>query len=253
MPKSFHITFKPKCCNIDGNYMLQDKDHTTFLEFLKTRNSIKHYAKIEDPKTQDAHIHCAVLFKKNYRPENLKQQLLNRYKKYINFKITKNFNPAINVRVHPEDHLATLAGGYHCKDDGSILLGRKGFTDKELEDGNKKYDKFVQNKLRKRLIELHNKNFLQKLDEYVYLNDIDTKKLNTIHKFYKLVIIRMIRDGYIFTVSNKVLVRTLNQLILYYNQEMETDLFLDNEIPFESTIVDKQTYIKIICEQSAIY
>jgi len=63
----------------------------------------------------------------------------------------------------------------------------------------------------------------------------------------------MIRDGYIFTVSNKVLVRTLNQLILYYNQEMETDLFLDNEIPFESTIVDKQTYIKIICEQSAIY
>lgn len=245
MNRAFSITFRPQQCNTDNNYALQDKDGKTLTDFILKYKAPKVLITEERPGTIEAHLHCAVLFLKKMRQDNLRRQLLNRFKKYIDFKIVKGFNPAIKIKPHPEEMLNILAGGYLLKEEGHKLILQQGFTNEELKQGSKDHKKFIENKSRVRKIELHNKNFIQKLDDYLFMNEIEYS-LWDYKKFISRVIPRMLRDNYIFSISIKNARQIIKQFISVRNESNMAE-YMDEWEEFDSKLImDKEQYIKLI-------
>lgn len=250
--KSFHITFRPSNCSDDiDSYSLTKKDIETMLQFIESKNSAKYYVVVENPKRISAHIHVALLLSKNVLAQNIRQQILNRYRKYIKFKHTIGKNRALDVKAHPEEQLHILAGGYHAKDRNTDLIKNIGFTAKELGEGKKDYNKSMINKQRKRKIELTNKNFVQKLDDYLFMNNIKYDHMEY-NDFINKVITQMLNDNYIFSVSPKQ-IRLWVLQFLKHNKKARM-IYLSELTDMDTVFVsDKDVYVRIMTENSNIY
>lgn len=242
MPNSaYHITFRPSHCDNNGNYALQmPKDFNTMRDYIERKNPIK-YEIVQEGDGISAHLHCALVLSKNVKPNNIKQQLLRFYAKYIDFKIQKGYNPALQVRQHPIEQINILAGGYHQKE--CTILCNVGFSPLELKEGQEKYDKFMENKRRKRLIELNNKNFVQKLDDYLFYNDIKYHHLSY-KQFVHQIIPKMISENYIFSISPKQ--GRLLVLQFLRNNVSNINEYLDEWLVMDSVTVDRENYMKVM-------
>lgn len=237
---AYHLTFRPSCCNLTNDYQLQEKDKTIILNWLDKYSEVFVIAE-ENPGEISHHIHTAFKLLKNKPPQNIKQQLLNKFKKHIDFKITRGFNPCIKCTYHDVAEFDILAGGYVSKDKHIIQI--KGITLEQLEIGNQLYEKLKNNKARAKHKIVSIKNFFHLVEDFIYLNSIDMEKYKTVSLFLRGIIKPMIKKKYRFIVAP----RRMRNLIL---QTLETDDSLEewfNEIEScDTTILSKKEYKRVI-------
>lgn len=238
---AYHLTFRPTSCNITNDYVLQDKDKTIILNWLD-KYSDYYIVCEEEPNTSAHHLHAAFMLDKNKRPQNIKQQLLNQYKKHIDFKITRGYNPAIKCTYHDIAQFYILAGGYVSKDKNIVQI--KGLTTEQLEEGFKKYEKLKDNKSRTKHRIVTIKNFFHLVEDYIYLNTLDIKKYETVSKFLRGIIKPMIQnDNYRFVLSPKRIKNCILQTIS--TDDSLEEWFYEIEST-ETTILSSEEYHKVL-------
>lgn len=236
---SYTITVNPNSCDTKKTYVLTEKDIDTLKDYIKKQTYKKVCIVVEHAGKDNAHIHCAIVTTQTKKPFNMKQQLTNRYAKYINL-CPNGYKYMVKVKRHPIHMINEYAGGYMGKENKHIL--NDGFTEEDLKDGQVAYDKLKKNQLRQKYRVVNIKNFFKLVDEFIFLNELQIP--DTVRKFLYQIIKPMVQDKYGFTVGGHKMRELILQMIA--TDDTIEDWFNTIDTEPMTILVNKENYVKLV-------
>lgn len=236
---SYSITVNPNSCDETKTHVLTEKDIDTLKDYIKKQTYKKVVIVVEHAGKDNAHIHCALVTTQSKKPFNIKQQLTNRYAKYITLN-PNGYKFMVKVKRHPNDMVNILAGGYMGKENTPIL--NDGFTEEDLKGGQETYVKLKENQVRQKYRVVNIKNFFKLVDEFIFLNEIEIP--DTVRKFLYQIIKPMVKDKYGFTVGGNKMRELILQMIA--SDDTLEDWFNTIDTEPLTILVNKENYVKLV-------